>query len=164
MESDPDVLPVEEAAAAPAPAQPEGEDAALERVILRALAPISRKLDILYAKQENSTKSRSERLVPVPRLQDGKFPKYFPICLSQLLVGGSEALPEAMTLPGGRAYKRNTWNKKKSYAVLRFYGIDDPVSGDEEDETTAHSRARRLAVARAIGVTEPQLNFAKMGL
>ena len=61
--------------------------------------------------------------------------------------------------------RRAGWNKKKSKTLLQFYGVDVSDSeSDEDDEFSDRSRVRRLQVARTLGITGPQLNFAKMEL
>ena len=90
----------------------------------------------------------------VPRDGDGVLPDVeFPQSLEVLLVAGNEALPSGPL---------NSWNKKKSMALLRFYGEQDDT--DNEDENTSRSRHRRLRLARKIGVTQTQLNFGQLTL
>ncbi|KAG2423832.1 hypothetical protein HXX76_014992 [Chlamydomonas incerta] len=113
-------------------------------------------VDILDAKQQNAAAARSDRLQLVPR-PDGAMPTVdFPESLQQLLVAGNEPLP------GGQ---RNTWNKSKTKALLRQYGdaseTDDETDGDE---FSSRSQAQRLKLARLLGVTSTQLNFAQLTL
>jgi hypothetical protein len=77
----------------------------------------------------------------------------FPASIECLLVAGNEALQSGMM---------NTWNKTKSIELLQFYGEDDGT--DNESEYTSSSRARRIRLAKKIGVTSPQLNFAQLSL
>ena len=112
-------------------------------------------VNILVAKQLNSTASRKDRLVKIPN-SEGNYPEVFPQTLDQLLVAGNES----------RTNKRGTragWNREMSNAVLEFYEMErlsgGEVSSDDEDYEKT-SRAKRLKVARAIGVTKTQLNFA----
>ncbi len=99
-------------------------------------------------------------LVEVARDSDGKFPSQnapvsveFPTSIECLLVTDNENLPSGLA---------NTWNKQKSIALLQFYGEDEHA--DTEEENSANSRLRRLRIARKIGVTRTQLNFARMNL
>ena len=72
-----------------------------------------------------------------------------------LLVAGNENLPNGQP---------NPWNKVKSRALLQFYGEDDGYESDPNNEYTAKSSARRLRVAKALGITRAQLNFAQLDL
>ena len=107
----------------------------------------------------NTTLGRAELLKEVPRKVDGLTPSEmnppveFPTSLEKLLVAGNE------TLPSGA---QNDWNKTKSLRLLNFYGDDDNT--DNEDENNSRSRARRLRIARHIGVSQTQLNFAQLSL
>lgn len=99
------------------------------------------------------------QLVPVPRELDGQLPSAvyppveFPPTLECLLVAGNENLPSGAP---------NTWNESKSLRLLHFYGEDEDT--DTEDDNNDRSRTRRLRLARKIGVTQPQLNFAMLSL
>lgn len=111
-------------------------------------------------KQNNSLLGRSDVLVEVARDSDGKFPSQnepvsvaFPPSIECLLVAGNEILPSGAA---------NVWNKQKSIALLQFYGEDENT--DTEEENSVNSRPRRLRIARKIGVTRTQLNFAQMDL
>ena len=89
-----------------------------------------------------------------------------------LLVAGNEQLPDG---------SRNKWNNKKSKSLLNFYGVEvddsDSEPESDEDETKQElrkvkkelkeyktSRQRRLEVAKKIGVSRTQLNFAQLTL
>lgn len=54
------------------------------------------------------------------------------------------------------------WNSSKSLALIRQY--EPGYASDGEGEEDAKSRRRRLRLARLIGVTRVQLNFAQMTL
>ncbi|KAG2432088.1 hypothetical protein HXX76_009015 [Chlamydomonas incerta] len=116
------------------------------------------KVDILVSKQQNSAATRSDRLQVVPR-PDGSMPTVdYPESIQQLLVAGNESLPDG---------QRNTWNKSKSKSLLRQY--EDASESESESETddiedSSKSRAHRLKIARLLGVTNAQLNFAQMTL
>ena len=107
--------------------------------------------------QSNSQVSRNDALCEVPN-KLGVLPSSehveTPPNLCCLLVAGNEMLPEGAT--------RNSWNKTKSLALLRFYG--DPEETDNEDEYSQRSRNRRLRVATKLGITKAQMNFAQLSL
>ncbi len=109
------------------------------------------------ALHQNSQVSRADPLVPVPN-DYGHFPAddgvEMPPSLNCLLVAGNEYLPDIV---GG-----NPWNKSKSGSLLRFYGDNDET--DDEGEFSSKSRARRLRVAKKLGITQAQLNFAQLSL
>ena len=109
------------------------------------------------------------RLEPVPNVH-GHLPNEFPTNIMMLLVAGNEQLPDG---------SRNEWNNEKSKSLLKFYEVqvDDSDSEPEsdEDETKQElrkvkkelkeyksSRQRRLEVAKKIGVSRTQLNFAQL--
>ena len=102
----------------------------------------------------NSKLGRTERLHELPRDVDGALPSAqvppldFPSTLECLLVAGNETLPS-----GGN----NSWNKKKTIHLLRFYGEDEET--DNEDEHSSASRTRRLRLSRKLGISLAQLNF-----
>jgi len=73
--------------------------------------------------------------------------------LQELLVAGSEKLPDGST---------NPWNKEKSKRLLRFYDGEASSGEDSDNELSQTSRIRRLRVALAIGITSTQLNFAQL--
>ena len=84
----------------------------------------------------------------------GEAPSVFPDNIMMLLVAGNEKLPNGET---------NSWNKKKSQQLLKFYGQEDSDS-ESESEYTPTSRERRLNVAKQIGASKAQLNFAQLSL
>ncbi|EFJ44257.1 hypothetical protein VOLCADRAFT_95491 [Volvox carteri f. nagariensis] len=114
------------------------------------------KVDILVAKQQNSTATRSDRLQVVPR-SDGSMPTVdFPESILQLLVADNESLPDG---------QRNTWNRSKSKVLLRQYeDANESESDTDDNEQSSKSRAQRLKLARLLGITNAQLNFAQMTL
>jgi hypothetical protein len=72
------------------------------------------------------------------------------------LVAGNEVLPDG---------SRNTWNRQKSKALLRQYNPGEESGGsDSDNEYSEKSRALRLRLARTLGVTQVQINFALMAL
>jgi hypothetical protein len=98
---------------------------------------------------------RNDRLQKVPLL-DGSFPTgEFPETLAQLLVAGNERLPDGTP---------NSWNATKSRILLLQYDPDTESDGEELQELSGRSRDRRLRLARAIGVTQSQLNFGQLAL
>ena len=62
---------------------------------------------------------------------------------------------ESESLLGGQ---HNNWNAKKSLELIREY---DPGYATDNDDTPDHSRKRRLTLAKLLGVTTMQLNFAQ---
>lgn len=122
---------------------------------------LARSMEAMGAKQTNSALTRDETLVVVPRTRDGAKPTdqglAYPHTLSELLVAGNESLP-------GKS-ERNTWSRGKSRALLAFYGEDLSDSEDEVDaELGIRARAKRLRVARVLGITQAQLNYAQLTL
>lgn len=111
------------------------------------------------SKATNSQAGRQDKLEPVPN-RDGEMPpeNLLPETISQLLVGGAEHRVDS---PRG---VRAGWSKTKSLAMLKFYKEDLGTVSDGEGESDDHSRNRRLQCARAIGVTQVQLNFAQLTL
>ena len=107
--------------------------------------------NIAAAKALNAQIGRSEPLVRVP-CRGGDIPDVeFPPTICHLLVSGTEQLPD-----GGN----NTWNKIKSRALLAAYGEDS--DNDTDSEVGQTSRLQRLKVAKVLGVTQTQLNFARL--
>ena len=106
-------------------------------------------LKIIAAKGQNATCTRDEILVKVP-LTDGSFPiSDYPQTISNLVVSGNESLPSG---------QQNNWNAKKSLELIREY---DPGYATDNDDTPDLSRKRRLTIAKLLGVTTMQLNFAQ---
>lgn len=109
------------------------------------------RIDLRYI---NSTLGRDDALQRVP-LPDGTLPiGEYPASLATLLVAGNESLPNGQL---------NTWNVTKSRDLLRQYDPDYETDDDVEEGST-RSRNRRLRLARVIGVTRAQLNFAQLSL
>eukprot|EP00299_Pterocystis_sp_00344_P015904 c7958_g1_i2.p1 GENE.c7958_g1_i2~~c7958_g1_i2.p1 ORF type:complete len:193 (+),score=22.38 c7958_g1_i2:22-579(+) len=113
---------------------------------------------ILMAKQANSVIARLDTITPVPR-SDGTTPAVdFPVSLSQLLVGGSETVPDQRS---GRA----DWSIAKSKALLEAYNEQfSDAESDSEAKKEIKSRRLRLRVARVLGITTSQLNFAQIAM
>ena len=112
------------------------------------------KVDSLAAKNTNGSAGRMDKLVKVPRASDGSLPPLFPENLMSLLVAGNESLPDNT---------KNNWNAKKSKQLLIFY--DGSLSGsDDESEHSEKARERRLKVARTVGISQVQLNYAQLTL
>ena len=121
-----------------------------------AIHELKRGLDQVAVRQRNSTLGREERLEKVPnRLGFLPSDDIYPETIMHLVVAGNEKLPNNST---------NNWNKTKGKNLLLFYEEDDDQSDGEQDEYSETSRARRLKVARAIGVTRQQLNFCQLTL
>jgi hypothetical protein len=66
-----------------------------------------------------------------------------------LVVAGNESLPNG---------EKNTWNYKKSKALLQFYDIES--EGESDTETEEKSRKKRLKLAKIIGIQKQQINLA----
>ena len=126
----------------------------LETRLNARLDTLQSTLDNVVAKQSNSLLSAYDRLQIVKR-RNGQHPTDFPRNVAELLVAGNENLPNG---------ERNQWNKAKSLALLREYGEDEGYESETANEYTHQSRARRKRVAQLIGVTEAQMNFAKLAL
>jgi hypothetical protein len=78
------------------------------------------------------------------------------LTLAHLLVAGNETLPTG---------QQNDWNRTLSRQALDYYGDQSEGSEDEScsDAVKEHlpkSRARRLRLARCLGVPEQSLKFA----
>ena len=120
-----------------------------------AVKPLRTSVTILTAKHANACLARAEKLVKVPK-PDGKLPTgAYPDTILNLLVAGNEKLPDGTT---------NTWNKKKSCALLQQYEVDVGDMSDGENENTELSRTRRLKLVRVLGVSQAQLNYAQLSL
>ena len=105
------------------------------------------------AKISNSMRRARDRLDIVP-LNNGTLPTTtvdYPHSFEELIVAGNEMLP----LSGSN----NPWNSTKSLALIRLY---DPAYETDDDSSEVSARRRRLEVARHIGITGPQLNFAQL--
>ena len=113
---------------------------------------IQRRQDVSDAKAKNAQCGRNDPLVRVP-LTNGTFLDEYPPTISHLLVSGNENLHD-----GGR----HTWNRHKSAVILAAFREDSGNDTDGEDGAT--SPRRRLKVAKVLGVTKTQLNFAQLSL
>ena len=139
----------------------------LKDLLQEALQPINDRLDIIdarldrlevmqrvsSAKISNSMRRARDRLDIVP-LNNGTLPTTtvdYPHSFEELIVAGNEMLP----LSG----LNNPWNSTKSLALIRLY---DPAYETDDDSSEVSARRRRLEVARHIGITGPQLNFAQL--
>lgn len=126
-------------------------DAELLRTDFGRLATDVTRIDLRYT---NSTLGRDDALQRVP-LPDGTLPLgEYPVSLAALLVAGNESLPNGQL---------NTWNAKKSRDLLIQYDPNYETDGEVEELST-RSRNRRLRLARVLGVTRAQLNFAQLSL
>ena len=117
------------------------------------------RFDTMEAKQRNASMGRRDLLAKI-LCADGKEPEGpYPKCLGELLVAGNEALPD-----GGS----NQWSSRKSKALLLQYDPSEVSDGEESDggthELSGRSRDRRLRLARHLGITRGQLNFAQLAL
>jgi hypothetical protein len=74
-----------------------------------------------------------------------------------LLVAGNETLPE-----GSNKNNSNNWSVRKSRKFLQLYEADSDNEADVDDADM--SRRYRLKVAKTLGITRAQLNFAQMDL
>ena len=104
----------------------------------------------------NGSNSRNDTLSIVP-LQDGSHPTCdYPETICSLIVSGKEKLPGKDTV--------NNWNKTKSLNLIKQYIPDYTTDSDSDTEDSSRSRNRRLKVAKLIGITGTQLNFAQLSL
>ena len=133
-----------------------GLEARLERVETK-LNGLETNLRVIDMKLRNSTNGRNDKLSKVPKA-DGSLPSCeYPGSINNLIVSGNELLP------GG--VEKNNWNKAKSLNLILEYEPDyksDAEGSDSED--SSRSRKRRLKVAKLIGITSAQLNFAQLSL
>ena len=112
-------------------------------------------LGALEVKERNSSAGRDEPLEWPPNRETGTpYDPQEPININCLLVAGNEMLPNGQP---------NSWNRTKSKAALSYYG-EGGDSDSEGSEYSATSRARRLRVARVLGISRAQLNFAQLTL
>ena len=119
------------------------------------LESIRAKLESMEAKLENSLAGREEELKWPPHKVTGEpYVTGESININCLLVAGNEKLPNG---------KPNTWNKAKTREALEYYG-EECESDEEKSEYSEISRARRLLLARVLGVSRAQLNFAQLAL
>ena len=119
------------------------------------LESMGAKLESMEAKLENSLAGREEELKWPPHKVTGEpYVTGESININCLLVAGNEKLPNG---------KPNTWNKAKTRAALEYYG-EECESDEEKSEYSEISRARRLLLARVLGVSRAQLNFAQLAL
>ena len=107
------------------------------------------------AKALNSQMGMTEHLRPIPSTNDEITEDCFPVTIAHLLVAGVE------TLPTGHV---NTWNKAKSRRLLAAFGEEDSGNDSDGGEHGATSRRLRIRVAKLMGVTQTQLNFAQLTL
>jgi len=113
-------------------------------------------LRIIDMKSHNASNRRHETLSIVP-LSDGTNPTCeYPESICNLIVSGSELLP-------GRDITNN-WNKTKSLNLIKQYQPDYNSDAESDNEDSSRSRNRRLKVAKLIGITSSQLNFAQLSL
>ncbi|EFJ42759.1 hypothetical protein VOLCADRAFT_107108 [Volvox carteri f. nagariensis] len=116
---------------------------------------LSNKVGVLTAKQHNSLVGRSDLLQKVP-LHDGSLPEGdYPRTIMEVIVPGNEALPDG---------SMNMWNKSKSRCLLHQYQDDSGEESGTDDEQSSRSLARRLRLARCLGISNIQLNFAQISL
>ena len=111
-------------------------------------------LDSIEVKERNSHAGREDALEWPPRKDGQVYDAEEPITINKLLVAGNE------TLPNGQ---KNSWNRFKSKKALCFYG-EGSGSESEGNEYDEKSLARRLRLARTLGISRAQLNFAKLAL
>jgi hypothetical protein len=147
----------------------------VEEVVQRSLRPLETKVEILTAKQMNTTIGRKDRINKVPN-DKGELPgdDMFPHSI-QVLIGGQgkkkkqtkrqkkepaqeDVVPNVPSEPEPNL----RWNAKMSNRLLRFYGQEG--SDSESGEETEPSRAKRLMVAKQLGITRSQLNYAQWDL
>lgn len=111
---------------------------------------------MLRSVQLNSMVARHEKLHKVPN-NEGMYPLLdYPESLNQLLVAGNERLPGTGM--------NNSWNKRKSLELLRFYGAEDGYDSETDNEFSLTARASRLKLARVIGISSMQIQQAAAAL
>jgi len=119
-------------------------------------ASVETNLRIIDMKSRNASNRRHDTLSIVP-LSDGTNPTCeYPESICNLIVSGSELLP-------GRDITNN-WNKTKSFNLIKQYEPDYNSDAESDNEDSSRSRNRRLKVAKLIGITSSQLNFAQLSL
>ena len=125
--------------------------------IKEMIEPLQHQVKILVAKASNASADRGDLLVSVPRPNGCNPDCAYPKCIMALLVAGNEKLPDG---------SNNDWNQKKSVRLLRQYGEDDGEASDSETKNgnSLTSRVVRLKVARVLGITHAQLNYAQLSL
>lgn len=77
------------------------------------------------------------------------------LTISHLIVAGNESLPNGSV---------NDWSSNRSKAALDFYGDNPSDSEAEDNEHSERSRNRRLRLAKHLGISRSQLNFAHLTL
>jgi hypothetical protein len=142
----------------------------LRGLLAEALAPINQRLDGIDQRldgietgqkrlavfQMNSLKTRSEPLEILPN-QMGQLPTTdYPESISHLLVAGNERLPTTGLV--------NTWNKRKSRALLAFYNASDNYDSETDNEYSDTARSTRLKLCKVLGVTAQQIQQVSLTL
>lgn len=99
----------------------------------------------------NSLKGKNEILDKVPTIgPDGKEkePNLEYPTIAMLIVAGNEKIPGTD--------EKNTWNAKKSLALIKEY---EPGYETDEEETVPSAR-RRIKLAQCLGISPSQINLA----
>jgi len=110
----------------------------------------------LTAFQLNSLKTRSETLEIVPT-QNGQMPTVeYPESISHMLVAGNERLPTTNVL--------NSWNKRKSRALLEFYDATNSYDSETDNEYSETARSCRLKLCKVLGITAQQIQSVSISL
>lgn len=104
--------------------------------------------------QHNASCGRDDPLLCFPPLP-GQQPVEYPPTIAHLIVAGNESLPNGT---------KNSWNKEKSAALLQSLDPGYHTEDDTDGEFSPRSRNRRLKVAKVLGITRAQLNFAQLTL
>lgn len=120
------------------------------------MASVKAEVDRNGMKARNGLLGRDDPL-EIVRTAGGEIPNFddYPRNLSALLVAGNESLPSGQP---------NTWNAKKSKKLLCMYDPTAEESEGEIEELSSRSRNRRLRLAKHLGISRSQLNFAQMTL
>lgn len=112
-------------------------------------------LAILSAKQINSSAARMDKLVKVPLKSGKEACAEYPDSIMQLLLAGNELLPDG---------NPNAWNLRKSRKLLAEFDVGISDSEASDNESSRRSRTARLKVAKVMGISQVQLNYAQLHL
>ena len=123
---------------------------------------MNKTVNILLIKQYNSSCTR-DTILKYPLLDPSAIVPgdLANLTLSHLLVSGVENLPNGQP---------HNWNRIKSLRLLRL--VNDEAESDSDNdandnpiaENSVRSRNRRLKLAKALGISQTQLNFAQLSL
>ncbi len=115
----------------------------------------------MQAKERNSHAGRDDPLEWPHHTGTGKPYDADSISINCLLFAGNETLPNGVQNTWNGV--QNTWSSAKSKAALLYYNIEGSESEPDDNEYSKTPR-RRLRVARVLGISRAQLNFAQLAL